>query len=212
MADDLPPFDFLPSDEDERAWLCWWLCDPGDGLTPAEYSSCLAVRCGFLGHLITDDRTIKLFETWAGHLKDAESVMFPLPAWAHQEAEAFLRSAGCSWPWLSTALVRLFSSWLWRVATDLPLTERPFHVELQPNPSARGRLRFPKAGDHLFEWGTWFYRVRVRGEKIRALAQERHRERRKWDKKHPSHVDDNCGCRRTIQVALKKVKHLLNSA
>lgn len=208
--------DLWPDDPGESAALLVVLFHPGTDYwtgQPAELSRQITIRAGFLSALLQEEHIWVLFGEWGRRLEACGTIDLPPPTWARKEADMLLLSLGLPWAWLTSALVRLFFALLLRAA-GVPVpgqTLSSMMVDPVLAPPGTKRRRFPKEeGDHLFEWGTWFYRHRVLKEPIRKLAQEIHEDRRK-EKNHPHHLED-CGCRRMIQQGLKEADRLFNPA
>lgn len=214
MSDqDLPADDLLTWLEDpgEVAALLVVLLHPGtDSWTgqPAELTREIACKVGFLSALVEDELVRALFEAWSERLIASGSLTLPPPPWAREQTDALLRGLGIPWPWLSKALVRFYFALLAKMV-GLPVPGQKLSDMIGDPvlaPPGTKRRRFPKGdGEHLQDWATWFYRVRVRRESVRSLAMERHAE-----KKHRRQFED-CDCRRTVRLGLKEAERLLDT-
>lgn len=117
-----------------------------------------------------------------------------------RDAEAFVKELGLPWPWLMTELLHQYTLWVVQARLyEARYTER-LHAGLLPasvRPLPRGKIP-DKDEETLKRYALWFYRVKVRGEKVAALARELY-----------GAEDDPPSRRRDVRYGVQKAESLL---
>ena len=90
------------------------------------------------------------------------------------EVLALLREWGTPWPWLLTELLDSYAHWVTEARLyDARAAQRLFDGPWPAAVDALPRGKVPdKDVETLQRYARWFYRVRIRGEKVRAVARD----------------------------------------